>query len=132
MAEFKAGTREQVKNGQAQYVAGDIVSKDAINPVGGAATRTKAVTQVTGRSSSGRITDSQTVLYVEKNGTYQPAAIKKDGKWSYSDPEYPLMAGVADAELQKDLANPSSSINKPRSLDKFFAMCLDTQSQCLS
>ena len=112
MAEFKAGTREQVKNGQAQYVAGDIVSKDAINPVGGAATRTKAVTQVTGRSSSGRITDSQTVLYVEKNGTYQPAAIKKDGKWSYSDPEYPLMAGVADAELQKDLANPTSSINK--------------------
>ena len=112
MAEFKAGTREQVKNGQAQYVAGDIVSKDAINAVGGAATRTKAVTQVTGRSSSGRITNSQTVLYVEKNGTYQPAAIKKDGKWSYSDPEYPLMAGVADAELQKDLANPSSIINK--------------------
>ena len=24
MAEFKAGTREQVKNGQAQYVAGDL------------------------------------------------------------------------------------------------------------
>ena len=112
MAEFKAGTREQVKNGQAQYVAGDIVAKDAINPVGGAATRTKTVTQVTGRSQSGRITDSQTVLYVEKNGTYQPAAIKKDGKWSYSDPEYPLMAGVADSELQKDLANPSSTINK--------------------
>ena len=112
MAEFKAGTREQVKNGQAQYVAGDIVAKDAINPVGGASTRTKTVTQVTGRSDSGRITDSQTVLYVEKNGTYQPAAIKKDGKWSYSDPEYPLMAGVADAELQKDLANPSSTINK--------------------
>jgi len=112
MAEFKAGTREQVKNGEAQYVAGDIVSKDAINAVGGASTRTKAVTQVTGRSQSGRITNSQTVLYVEKNGTYQPAAIKKDGKWSYSDPEYPLMAGVADAELQKDLANPSSSINK--------------------
>ena len=38
MAEFKAGTREQVKNGQAQYVAGDIVSKDAINTVGAAAT----------------------------------------------------------------------------------------------
>ena len=44
MAEFKAGTREQVKNGQAQYVAGDIVAKDAINPVGGADTRTKTVT----------------------------------------------------------------------------------------
>ena len=57
MAEFKAGTREQVKNGQAQYVAGDIVSKDAINTVGGGAVRTKAVTQITGRSQSGRITD---------------------------------------------------------------------------
>ena len=51
-------------------------------------------------------------MYVEKNGTFQPAAIKKDGKWSYSDPEYPLMAGVADAELQKDLANSDSVINK--------------------
>ena len=112
MAEFKAGTREQVKNGQAQYVAGDIVSKDAINTVGGGAVRTKAVTQITGRSQSGRITNSQTVLYVEKNGTFQPAAIKKDGKWSYSDSEYPLMAGVADAELQKDLANSDSVINK--------------------
>ena len=112
MAEFKAGTREQVKNGQAQYVAGDIVSKDAINAVGGGAVRTKAVTQITGRSQSGRITNSQTVLYVEKNGTFQPAAIKKDGKWSYSDSEYPLMAGVADAVLQKDLANSDSVINK--------------------
>ena len=112
MAEFKAGTREQVKNGQAQYVAGDIVAKDAINPVGGAATRTKSVTQITGRDSSGRVTSSKTILYVEKNGNWQPAASKRDGKWNYSDPDYPLMAGVADAELQKDLANPSSTINK--------------------
>ena len=112
MAEFKAGTREQVKNGQAQYVAGDIVAKDAINPVGGASTRTKSVTQITGRDSSGRVTSSKTILYVEKNGNWQPAASKRDGKWNYSDPDYPLMAGVADAELQKDLANPSSTINK--------------------
>ena len=112
MAEFKAGTREQVKNGQAQYVAGDIVAKDAINTVGGAATRTKSVTQITGRDSSGRVTSSKTILYVEKNGNWQPAASKRDGKWNYSDPDYPLMAGVADAELQKDLANPSSTINK--------------------
>ena len=112
MAEFKAGTREQVKNGQAQYVAGDIVAKDAINPVGGAATRTKSVTQITGRDSSGRVTSSKTILYVEKNGNWQPAASKRDGKWNFSDPDYPLMAGVADAELQKDLANPSSTINK--------------------
>ena len=112
MAEFNAGTREQVKNGEAQYVAGDIVAKDAINTVGGAATRTKSVTQITGRDSSGRVTSSKTILYVEKNGNWQPAASKRDGKWNYSDPDYPLMAGVADAELQKDLANPSSTINK--------------------
>ena len=104
MAEFKAGTREQVKNGQAQYVAGDIVSKDAINAVGGASTRTKAVTQITSRDGAGRITGSKTVLFVEKNGTFQPAAVKKDNKWSFQDDEYPLMAGVADADLQGQLA----------------------------
>ena len=112
MAEFKAGTREQVKNGQAQYVAGDIVAKDAINPVGGAATRTKSVSIVQERDSNGNIKKSKTILYVEKNGNWQPAASKRDGKWNFSDPDYPLMAGVADAELQKDLANPSSTINK--------------------
>lgn len=112
MAEFKAGTREQVKNGQAQYVAGDIVSKDAINTVGAAATRTKSVTIVQERDSNGNIKKSKTILYVEKNGTFQPAASKRDGKWNFSDPDYPLMAGVADGELQKDLSNSSSTINK--------------------
>ena len=112
MAEFKAGTREQVKNGQAQYVAGDIVSKDAINTVGAAPTRTKSVSIVQERDSNGKIKKSKTILYVEKNGNWQPAASKRDGKWNFSDPDYPLMAGVADAELQKDLANSSSTINK--------------------
>ena len=112
MAEFKAGTREQVKNGQAQYVAGDIVAKDAINTVGGAATRTKSVTIVQERDSNGNIKKSKTILYVEKNGTFQPAASKRDGKWNFSDPDYPLMAGVADSELQKDLANSDSVINR--------------------
>jgi hypothetical protein len=51
-------------------------------------------------------------LYVEKNGTFQPAASKRDGKWNFSDPDFPLMAGVADAELQKDLADSSSVINR--------------------
>ena len=112
MAEFKAGTREQVKNGEAQYVAGDIVAKDAINTVGGAATRTKTVSIIQERDSNGLITKSKTILYVERNGTFQPAASKRDGKWNFSDPDYPLMAGVADAELQKDLANSSSVINR--------------------
>ena len=112
MAEFKAGTREQVKNGQAQYVAGDIVAKDAINTVGAAATRTKSVSIIEERDSNGNITKSKTILYVEKNGNWQPAASKRDGKWNYSDPDYPLMAGVADGELQKDLSNSRSTINK--------------------
>ena len=113
MAEFKAGTREQVKNGQAQYVVGDIVSKDAINAVGGAATRTKSVSIIQERDSNNNIKKSKTILYVEKNGNWQPAASKRDGKWNYSDPDFPLMAGVADAELQKDLApNSNSPIKK--------------------
>ena len=112
MAEFKAGTREQVKNGQAQYVAGDIVSKDAINTVGAAPTRTKSVSIVQERRPNGKIKKSKTILYVEKNGNWQPAASKRDGKWNFSDPDYPLMAGVADSELQKDLANSDSVINR--------------------
>ena len=112
MAEFKAGTREQVKNGQAQYVAGDIVAKDAINTVGAAPTRTKSVSIVQERDSNGKIKKSKTILYVEKNGNWQPAASKRDGKWNFSDPDYPLMAGVADVELQKDLAKSDSVINR--------------------
>ena len=123
MAEFKAGTREQVKNGQAQYVAGDIVAKDATVNIGeerrgsrvfksGTKTRTKTVSVVQERDSNGNITKSKTIMYVEKNGNWQPAASKRDGKWNYSDPDYPTMAGVADAELQKELSNSNSTLNK--------------------
>lgn len=123
MAEFKAGTREQVKNGQAQYVAGDIVAKDAKMNVGGTKgamgtttggefVRSKSVTVVTGRTDSGNISSSKTILYVEKNGSFQPAAVKKDGEWSYSDPDYPLMQGVASTEVQSALANKNSDLNK--------------------
>ena len=127
MAEFKAGTREQVKNGQAQYVAGDIVAKDATVNIGeerrgsrvfksGTKTRTKTVSVVQERDSNGNITKSKTIMYVEKNGSWQPAASKRDGKWNYSDPDYPTMAGVADAELQKEL----SSDFYPERLDFLF------------
>ena len=123
MAEFKAGTREQVKNGQAQYVAGDIVAKDATVNIGeerrgsrvfkaGTKTRTKTVSVVQERDNNGNITKSKTIMYVEKNGSWQPAASKRDGKWNYSDPDYPTMAGVADAELQKELSNSNSTLNK--------------------
>lgn len=123
MAEFKAGTREQVKNGQAQYVAGDIIAKDATVNIGeerrgsrvfkaGTKTRSKSVTVVTGRTDSGKISSSKTILYVEKNGSFQPAAVKKDGEWSYSDPDYPLMQGVASTEVQSALANKNSDLNK--------------------
>ena len=123
MAEFKAGTREQVKNGEAQYVAGDIVSKDATVNIGeerrgsrvfkaGTKTRTKTVSIIQERDSKGNIKKSKTILFVEKNGTFQPAASKRDGEWNFSDPDYPTMAGVADAELQNELSNSNSTLNK--------------------
>jgi hypothetical protein len=78
MAEFKAGTREQVSNGQAQYVAGDIVAKDARLNIGGTKgamgtttggefVRSKTVSIVQERDSNGNITKSKTIMYVEKN-----------------------------------------------------------------
>ena len=108
---------------QAQYVAGDIVAKDAKNYIGGTKSflgttsggefiRSKSVTVVTGRTDSGKISSSKTILYVEKNGSFQPAAVKKDGEWSYSDPDYPLMQGVASTEVQSALANKNSDLNK--------------------
>ena len=123
MAEFKAGTREQVKNGQAQYVAGDIVSKDARLNIGGTKgamgtttggefVRSKTVSIVQERDSNGNITKSKTIMYVEKNGNWQPAASKRDGKWNFSDPDYPTMAGVANSNLQKELTNSDSTLNK--------------------
>ena len=123
MAEFKAGTREQVKNGQAQYVAGDIVAKDARLNIGGTKgamgtttggefVRSKTVSIVQERDSNGNITKSKTIMYVEKNGNWQPAASKRDGKWNFSDPDYPTMAGVANSNLQKELTNSDSTLNK--------------------
>ena len=66
------------------------------------------------KDSSGRITGSKRVLYIEKNGTYQPAAVSTDGgaSYSFSDPQYPTMAGVAGASLQKDLNTTGSAIKK--------------------
>ena len=123
MAEFKAGTREQVSNGQAQYVAGDIVAKDARLNIGGTKgamgtttggefVRSKTVSIVQERDSNGNITKSKTIMYVEKNGNWQPAASKRDGKWNFSDPDYPTMAGVANSNLQKELNNSDSTLNK--------------------
>ena len=123
MAEFKAGTREQVSNGQAQYVEGDIVAKDARLNIGGTKgamgtttggefVRSKTVSIVQERDSNGNITKSKTIMYVEKNGNWQPAASKRDGKWNFSDPDYPTMAGVANSNLQKELSNSDSTLNK--------------------
>ena len=116
MAVFKSGTREQVKNGQAQYVAGDIVAKDSIYSGLGAgfsgSTRAKTVSIVQERDSNGNIKKSKTILFIEKNGTFQPAASKRDGKWNFSDPDYPLMAGVANNDLQSDLTTQGSIFNR--------------------
>jgi len=57
------------------------------------------------KDSSGRVTGSKRVVYIEKNGKYQPAAVSNDGGQTYvfSDPQFPTMEGVAGAGLQKEL-----------------------------
>ena len=127
--EFKSGTRAEVASGAAQYETGAIITEQSNSKVG-AGTRTRTISGQGGRKrtitepfggtkifhrsvvyptrdSSGRITGSERVLYIEKNGTYQPAAISKDGgkTFQFSDSRYPTMDGVAGADLQKDLTN---------------------------
>ena len=124
MADFKQGTAEEVKSGAAQYEAGAIVGDQARTYVG-----RKTTTVTTGRNagstyvtnpgtsiyhrtvvypkqdSSGKVIGADRVVYVEKNGTWQPAAISKDGgkTYQFSDANYPTMSGVAGAGLQNEL-----------------------------
>ena len=145
MPEFKPGTREEVESGAAQFLSAEasnaegspapivpnktsslVGSKKRYNKrgrlVSGTGTRIYHKTAVYPvKDSSGRITGSKRVLYIEKNGTYQPAAVSTDGgaSYSFSDPQYPTMAGVAGADLQKDLNTKGSRINK--SIDKTIA-----------
>jgi hypothetical protein len=94
---------------------GSICPPSASEPVGANKTRIfySTATTVT-QGSDGKVNGAERVLYIDKNGSYQPAAISKDrGKtYQFSDPKYPLMVGVAGADLQKDLNNPASGIHK--------------------
>ena len=132
MPEFKAGTREEVESGAAQYTNTEtFINEGSPAPIVPNKTSTmvgqvrrgsrvvKSGTRIYHRSvvypvkdSSGKVTGSKRVLYIEKNGTYQPAAVSTDGGASYSfqDPQYPTMAGVAGASLQKDLNSTKSAI----------------------
>ena len=152
MPEFKAGTREEVESGAAQYTnTATFISEGSPAPIVpnktssrvGFATRTiRSRSRVKGKlvfttrtvvdktkpgpriyhrtvvypvkNSSGAVTGSKRVLYIEKNGTYQPAAVSTDGgaSYSFSDPQFPTMAGVAGADLQRDLNTSGSAINK--------------------
>ena len=132
MPEFKPGTREEVESGAAQFLSVEasnaegspapIIPNKTVSRVGqvrrgsrvfSAGTRVYHKTAVYPiKDSSGRITGSKRVLYIEKNGTYQPAAVSTDGgaSYSFSDPQFPTMAGVAGASLQKDLNTTGSAI----------------------
>ena len=132
MADFKQGTAEEVKSGAAQYEAGAIVGEKARTFVGRDIKQTISAsgnyTTTTGnpgtsiyhrtvvypkQDSSGKVIGADRVVYIEKNGTYQPAAISKDGgkTYQFSDPNYPTMAGVAGAGLQNELnSNPPKGI----------------------
>ena len=132
MPEFKPGTREEVESGAAQFLSVEasnaegspapIVPNKTVSRVGQVRRGSRVVSAGTKiyhktavypiKDSSGRITGSKRVLYIEKNGTYQPAAVSTDGgaSYSFSDPQYPTMAGVAGASLQKDLNSTKSAI----------------------
>ena len=95
---------------------GSICSPQAKTPVGPNKTGIfhASETKVTTQGSNGEVTGAETVVYIIKNDTFQPAAITKDGgkTYAFSDPNYPLMAGVAGADLQNDLKNPQGAIRK--------------------
>jgi hypothetical protein len=95
---------------------GSICSPQAKTPVGPNKTGIfhASATNVTTQGSNGEVTGAETVVYIIKNDTFQPAAITKDGgkTYAFSDPNYPLMAGVAGADLQNDLKNPQGAIRK--------------------
>lgn len=136
MASFTQGTAEEVKSGAAQFRPGAIVSKKAMTPVGveyreveqnirGSKTRTvkkpvggtkiyhRAVTYVT-QNEDGTVSGAERVIYIEKNGKYEPAAISKDGgkNYEFSDPNYPTMDGVAGVGLSNELNNKDGGIRK--------------------
>ena len=94
---------------------GAICPPSAGEPIGANKTQIyySTATTVT-QGSDGKVNGAERVLYIEKNGSYQPAAISKDGgkTYNFSDPKYPLMDGVAGADLQNDLNNPASGIHK--------------------
>ena len=73
----------------------------------------RTVTRVT-QDTSGKVSGSETLVYVESNGTWQPAAISKDGgkTFQFSDPNYPTMSGVAGVGLQNELTNKDGAIRK--------------------
>ncbi len=128
MASFSQGTAEEVKSGAAQFRPGAIVSKQQATFVGrktekrGSRTVTtkqgtkiyhRAVTYVN-QNEDGTVSGGDRVIYIEKNGTFQPAAVSKDGgkTYSFSDPDYPTMDGVAGAVLQNELNTPDGAIHK--------------------
>ena len=140
MASFEQGNAEQVKSGERQFRAGAVVSKQQATFVGAeyrkvdvkqpdGSTRTinqprggtkiyhRVVTYVT-QAEDGTVSGAERVIYIEKNGKFQPAAISKDGgkNYSFSDPNYPTMDGVAGAGFKNELNDSDGGIRK--NLDK--------------
>lgn len=94
---------------------GSICPPPATDKVGPNNTKISYISSTTvTQGSDSKVNGSERVLYIVKNDTYQPAAISKDGgkTYQFSDPKYPLMAGVAGADLQNDLNKSTSAIHK--------------------
>ena len=52
------------------------------------------------------------ITQIFKATTAKPTAIKTNEEWAFSDPNYPTMAGVADAAIQHDLKNTNSLLSR--------------------
>ena len=135
---FKGGTKEEFDKGEVQFILPDnqktnpvIATKDQTTIVNKNQLSTSvqnnvpithtSVTFLT-KDNNGIITGAKRVLFIENDKSqWVPAAVSTDGgrSYSFSDPDYPLMATggpngtpTAGAALKKDLNDVTSDIHK--------------------
>ena len=135
---FKGGTKEEFDKGEVQFILPD---NQKTNPVIATKNQTTIInknqlstsvqnnvpithTSVTflTKDNNGIITGAKRVLFIENDKSqWVPAAVSTDGgrSYSFSDPDYPLMATggpngtpTAGAALKKDLNDVTSDIHK--------------------
>ena len=82
------------------------------NPTGGAIYVNHITATAVTQGADNKVNGGKTIVYIEKNGTYQPAAVTTNGggKYSFYDPDFPTMAGVASVNVQEGLNDKNSKL----------------------